>query len=71
MVVAAPALGQLVFPGEFADRGRHLVEGEQVGVHALALIQPVLLRGVGGEGTACLIVHSADVDVESGADLLT
>ena len=43
----------------------------QVRVHALALIQPILLGRVGREGLAGLVLDWRDVYIKAGTDLLT
>ena len=66
--MASPPLGILERLGELADLATHLLHGDQIRIHALAVIEPFLLALVTGEHLPLAREHRGDVRVHAGED---
>ena len=68
MQMPPPTFGMLEAARHAADFERHAVQHAQVGVHALSLIEPLLLAGVRGEGLALAGMDARGVHERAGDD---
>jgi len=69
-VVDSPAFGFVVGLGHLADFVVLVELGLEVGVEALASLEPLVLAAMGGEGLVFGVRVWGDVDVEIGLDFI-
>lgn len=69
--MASPAFGKFKAPAPFTHLAAHAFHLVEVGVHALADIEPFLLRGVTGQHRPFAVQHGGDVGVEMLLNYLT